>query len=173
MGKAREIAYFGHKLRAEWGAYPLHGHDYLILWQLGGETVHFQAELFHCERYRIELLHSLLNQKLSHRVFREHGNQFFGKRINLCWFLWLEVIAVPFAPFLIALSKRSKPKRTHTVHVPEWGNKVYPFLAAIAAGRTVKEVINARVSLIQQGDEVVLVRGFLFHVEAELVIHGF
>ena len=57
--------------------------------------------------------------------------------------------------------------------MPVGMNEIYPFLAAVIAGRTVKEVINARVSLIQQGDEVILVRGFLFHVEAELVIHDF
>ena len=52
-------------------------------------------------------------------------------------------------------------------------DKIHPLLAAIAARGAVKEVISARIGLVKEGNEVVFHGGFLFHIEAELPIHGF
>ena len=93
--------------------------------------------------------------------------------IDVQCFLDAAMVTFAFAPFLVALCEHLLADAANAVAVPECHDKVHPFLGAVTAGRAVKEVINARVSLIQQGDEVILVRGFLFHVEAELVIHGF
>lgn len=51
-------------------------------------------------------------------------------------------------------------------------DKIHPLLAAVAAGGTVKEVICARISLVEQGNEVVLHGSLLGHIEAELPVHG-
>ena len=57
--------------------------------------------------------------------------------------------------------------------MPVGVNKIHPFLAAVAAGGTVKEVVRARVRLVEQCNEVVLHGSFLCHKEAELPVHCF
>lgn len=52
-------------------------------------------------------------------------------------------------------------------------DEVHPYLAAIAAGRAVKEVIGVKVGLVKQGDKVALHGSLLSHIEPELPVHGF
>ena len=52
-------------------------------------------------------------------------------------------------------------------------DKVYPFLAAVTAGRTVKEVVGTGIGLIQKANEVVFHGSFLIHIETELTVHCF
>ncbi len=52
-------------------------------------------------------------------------------------------------------------------------DKVHPFLAAVAAGRAVKEAISTRKGLVEQGNEVVFQGSLVSHIETELAVHGF
>lgn len=80
----------------------------------------------------------------------------------------VEVIAVPFAPFLMALSKHAKPENAHSPRARMRKQESYHFwLPSLQTG--LSKVINAKGSLIQQGDEVVLVREVsVSYAEAEL-----
>lgn len=61
----------------------------------------------------------------------------------------------------------------YPVYMPVGVDKVYPFLAAVTAGRTAKEVIGPRIGLLQKGNEVVFYGSFLLHIETELPVYGF
>ncbi len=93
--------------------------------------------------------------------------------INLLCFGRAEIIALAFTPVPVVLRKGIQRLGAYTVHMPVGMDEVHPFLAAVVAGRTVKEVVCAWVGLIQQGNEVVLHGGLLCHKEAELTVHGF
>ena len=51
--------------------------------------------------------------------------------------------------------------------------QIPPFLAAITADMTVKEVIGSRIGLIQKENEVVFHGSFLTHIETKLPVHCF
>ena len=57
--------------------------------------------------------------------------------------------------------------------MPVGVDKVHPFLAAVTAGRTVKEFIGSGIGLIQKGNEVVFHGSFLVHIKTELPVHCF
>lgn len=57
--------------------------------------------------------------------------------------------------------------------MPVGMDEIHPFLAAVAACRAAEEVVRARISLVKQGDEVVLHGCLLRHIETELAVHGF
>ena len=57
--------------------------------------------------------------------------------------------------------------------MPVGMDKIHPFLAAVAAGRTVKEIIGSRISLVKKGNKVVFHGSFLGHIEGGLPVHGF
>ena len=57
--------------------------------------------------------------------------------------------------------------------MPVGVDKIHPFLPAVAASRAVKEVICSQIRLIKEGNEIILHRGLLVHIESELPIHGF
>ena len=61
----------------------------------------------------------------------------------------------------------------YTVHMPVGIDKVHPFLSAVTAGRTVKEVIGTGIGLIQKGNKIVFHGSFLVHIETELPVHCF
>ena len=57
--------------------------------------------------------------------------------------------------------------------MPVGMNEIYPFLAAVIAGRTVKEIIGSRISLVDQRNEIVFHCSFLSHIESKLSVHSF
>lgn len=83
------------------------------------------------------------------------------------------MITVSFAPLLVMLRKGLQRLAAYTVHMPVGVDKIHPFLGAVTAGRTVKEVIGSGIGLIQKGNEVVFHGSFLVHIETELPVHCF
>lgn len=61
----------------------------------------------------------------------------------------------------------------YTVHTPAGIDKIYPFLVAIIAGRTVKEVIGFGLGLFQKENEVVFHGSFLIYIETKLLVYCF
>ena len=116
---------------------------------------------------------SLPDQYLCAIIFREHGDKVFGCSVYPFCFVSAEVIAFSLAPVLIVLGKGIERSAADTVHMPVGMDEIHPFLAAIAAHRTVKEIIRTRIGLVKEGNEIVLHGSLLLHVEAELAVHGF
>ena len=83
------------------------------------------------------------------------------------------MITVSFAPLLVMLRKGLQRLAAYTVHMPVGVDKIHPFLGAVTASRTVKEVIGSGIGLIQKGNEVVFHGSFLVHIETELPVHCF
>ena len=75
--------------------------------------------------------------------------------MDLSGLCFAEVIAVPAAPFEVALVEGIQTEPGNTVQMPEGIDKIHPLLAAVAAHRAVKQRTKSRKALLQQRDEVV------------------
>ena len=106
-------------------------------------------------------------------IFRKYSDQVRRAQTDLFRLCGTEVITVAFAPLLVMLRRGLQRLAAYAVHMPVGIDKVPPFLAAVTAGRAVKEVIGAGIGLIQKGNEVVFHGSFLAHIETELPVHCF
>ena len=150
--KAANVSNLGHQLRAEGLPNAVHLHDNGIFRQHGSQTVHFSPVCFNGVRNAGELVCGLLHQQFCHLGA---GNQCYGrlgKCVHLFGIALLENVAVPLAPFAVALCEGVQAVFSDTVRVPEGVGEVHPFLRTVLAYRTVKAFADAGEGLLLQGD---------------------
>lgn len=78
-----------------------------------------------------------------------------------------------YTPVLIVFRSCRKGVAAYTVHMSVDMDKIHPFLAAVTACGAVKEVICARIGLVEQSNEYILHGGLLSYIKAGLSVHGF
>ena len=134
---------------------------------------HMSTQIFNSSRGSIELLHSLTNDKLCHLVFWKYRDDVADRLIYFSRLIRLEVVAFPFAPFLIMQDKGGKRHAAEAIHMPVGIDKVAPLLRTIASGRAAKKGIGTRKRLIKEAYEVVLHGSLKLGVVTKLPVHCF
>ena len=171
--KTCNVTDLSHKLWAESGADAVHCHDNRVFREGGSGLIHLLAEGFHGCGCGIEHCHCLPYQHFCSVILREYRDQVRRSAVYCLRLAGAEIITFPPAPVLVMLCKGFRRPSPDTVHMPVGVDKIHPFLAAVTAGRAVKEVIGAGIGLVKECNEVVFHCGLMVHVEAELPVHGF
>ena len=155
MGEPAKVTDLSHELRTYRFADAEHGHDRLVFRQLRGQPVHLGTVDLDGAGNNIELSNGFPDQELCGIGFGNQRNTLSGVGVDLSGLCFAEVIAVPAAPFEVALVEGIQTEPGNTVQMPEGIDKIHPLLAAVAAHRAVKQRTNSRKALLQQLDEVV------------------
>ena len=107
---------------------------------------YFMTGMLHVGGHDIELFDTHLDHVLVYLLFREYSNKLLSGIVQLLGLVFLEVIAMPLAECLVAFCKGLEVDLPDTVHMPESGRIIDPFLAYVITCWGVKEVIHARIS---------------------------
>ena len=78
------------------------------------------------------------------------------------------MVSPPFAPFPVALGKSCFTHQTDTLTMPKGHHEIYPFLAPVSPVRAGKQFIHSRKGFVCEGNEIVLQRCHVLHVEVVL-----
>ena len=173
MGEPRHVPDFRHELGAERIPYTVHLHNDRELRELGCQFQHLSLELFYSPGNSIEGINGLPDQPLGQIVLWYHGNLVFRSGIDFGSFVAAEIVAVSLAPLAVTLREGGLAHTPDTVYVPKRRGKVHPLLRPILTGRAAEQGVDTGVGLIQEGDEVVLHRGFHLGVQSVLPVQRF
>ena len=138
VGKAADIPDLSHQLGSHGFADAGHGHDGLILRELGGQPVHLGAVGLHRAGDGVELGNRFPDQQFAGVRLGYQRKLLPGVRVQVDGRLLGEVIAVTLAPLPVSLHKGALTDPGDTVHMPEGVHIVHPFLAAVRPHRAVK-----------------------------------
>ena len=103
--------------------------------------------------------YSLFHKQLCGIRFWHNADASTGFGVNVVNLSFAEIVAVFSAPTLILVPEYLFRAFTDASAVPEVRREVYPFLASICTGRTVKQAVRIWKGRIQQGDQVVFQHG--------------
>ena len=173
MDEPCHVPDFRHELRPEGIPYTVHLHNGRELRELGRQLQHLSLELFHGLGNSIEGIDGLPDQPLGQIVLWYHGNLVFRSGIDFGSFIAAEIVAVSLAPLAVTLCESGLAHTPNTVCVPKRRGKVHPLLRPILTGRAAEQGVDTGIGLVQEGDEVVLHRGFHLGVQSVLPVQRF
>ncbi len=97
------------------------------------------------------------DQHLGVLTLGENSDEVSSDTIDFFGLVSAEIVPLSLAPASVMLGEGAERFPADAVHMPVGVDKIYPFLAAVTAGRTVKEIIGSRECLVKKRDEIVLV----------------
>ena len=166
--KTAHITDFSHKLRGSGFANAVHGAHGIVLRQLHCKARHLGAQSGQRHLACKQLLGSSRNEQFRVVVLRQRGEMAAASGVNVQCFFCAEMVALAFAPLLVALGECLFAGAADAVAVPKGHDKVHPFLVTVCTLWAGEQFVHAGKGLVGQRNEVVLQRYHRFHVEVVL-----
>ena len=142
--------------------------DGLILRQLLGQPGHLRAQDGQRGFGRGQLLCRSRDEQFGVAVLGQSRDMAHAVHIQFRRFPFVEMVAFPLAPLAVALCESRLADQTNALAMPKCYDEINPLLVAISAFRAGKQLVYTWKDFVSEGNEIVLQRHHIFHVEIVL-----